>query len=139
MTAKFKTLLKKALNQETIMYIFFGGMTTVISIVIYAVCISAGFNVALSNTVSTIAAVSFAFVTNKLWVFESKDLSIKTTRRELTKFLGGRGLTYLIETGMLIFLVDYLGLHPIICKNFTQIVIIVLNYLISKLVVFKKR
>lgn len=138
MTGKLKKILKKILNRETIMYIFFGGLTTVISVVAYAVCINFGFSVALSNTVSTVIAVSFAFVTNKIWVFESKDLSIKTTRSELVKFVAGRGVTYIIETGLLIFLVDFLGFHPIICKNLTQIIIIVLNYLVSKLVVFRR-
>jgi len=138
LTGKLKKILKKILNRETIMYIFFGGLTTVISVVAYAVCINFGFSVALSNTVSTVIAVSFAFVTNKIWVFESKDLSIKTTRSELVKFVAGRGVTYIIETGLLIFLVDFLGFHPIICKNLTQIIIIVLNYLVSKLVVFRR-
>ena len=132
-------ILKKILSQETIRYIFFGGLTTLISIVIYALCISAGLGVALSNTVSTVIAVSFAFTTNKIWVFDSRDLSRQTTGRELSKFLIGRGATYLIETGLLIFLVDYLGLHPILCKNFTQVLIIVLNYIVSKFIVFRRK
>ena len=138
MIDKLKELLKTALNRETIMYLIFGVMTTIISIVIYTICINYGLGVAVSNTISTVIAVSFAFVTNKLFVFRSTDLSIKTTRNELFKFIAGRGSTYLLETGLLIFLVDILGLHPIISKNFTQLLIIVLNYLVSKLLVFKK-
>ncbi|MCL2564902.1 MAG: GtrA family protein [Defluviitaleaceae bacterium] len=131
-----KKTIEKMLKHETIRYIFFGGLTTAISVVIYSVCIMAGLSVAVSNTVSTVIAVSFAFITNKIWVFGSKDLSAQTTRGELIKFLVGRGVTYAIETGLLIFLVDFLEFHPIICKNFTQILIIVLNYIISKFVVF---
>ena len=130
-------LIKKLLKQETIRYLFFGGLTTLISVVVFVICIKSDFGVALSNTISTVIAVSFAFITNKIWVFGSKDLSVKTTRKELIKFVAGRGATYVIETGLLIFLVEFLGLNPIICKNFTQIIIIVLNYLISKFVVFR--
>ena len=132
-----KKTLEKILNKETIRYIIFGGLTTLISIIVYTVCILAGLGVVAANTVSTIVAISFAFCVNKIWVFESKDMSVTTTRKELVKFLVGRGATYLIETGMLFALVEFMGLHPIICKYFTQAVIIVLNYLVSKFLVFK--
>ena len=132
------SVIEKLMSKESIRYIFFGGLTTVISLAVYTVCIFSGLSVAVSNTISTAIAISFAFCTNKIWVFNSKDLSVKITRKELIKFLAGRGATYVIETGLLIFLVDFMGLHPIICKHFTQVLIIVLNYLVSKFVVFKR-
>ena len=131
------SLIEKFMSKESLRYIFFGGLTTLISIVVYTVCILSGLSVAVSNTISTALAISFAFCTNKIWVFNSKDMSIKTTRKELIKFLAGRGATYVIETSLLIFLVDFMGLHPIICKHFTLVVIIVLNYVVSKFLVFK--
>ena len=131
------SIIEKLMSKESIRYIFFGGLTTLISVVVYTVCILSGLSVAVSNTISTVIAISFAFVVNKIWVFNSKDLSVKITRKELVKFLAGRGATYVIETSLLVILVDVMGLHPIICKHFTQAVIIVLNYLVSKFLVFK--
>jgi len=131
--------MKKIINHETLRYIFFGGLTTLISIVVYSVCIFAGLGVVVSNTISTVIAISFAFCVNKIWVFESKDLSVKTTRNELIKFIAGRGATYIIETSLLRFLVYAMDLNPILCKYFTQVLIIVLNYLISKFLVFNTK
>ena len=132
-----KRLIEKLIKSESFRYLFFGGLTTLISIVVYSACIFAGFGVAISNTISTIIAISFAFCVNKIWVFESRDLSAKTTRKELVKFLAGRGATYVIETSLLVLMVDVMGLHPILSKNFTQVVVIVLNYLVSKFLVFR--
>ena len=134
-----KSLIKiaeKFMSKEALRYIFFGGLTTLISVVVYTLCILSGLSVAVANTVSTLIAISFAFCVNKIWVFKSKDLSTRTTRKELVKFLAGRFATYILETGLLIVLVDFMGLHPIICKHFTQALIIVLNYLVSKFLVF---
>jgi len=132
-----KKLIEKIIKKESFRYLFFGGLTTLISIVIYSVCIFAGLSVAISNTISTIIAISFAFCVNKIWVFESRDLSAKTTRKELIRFIVGRGATYVIETVLLVLMVDVMKLHPILSKNFTQVVVIVLNYLVSKFLVFR--
>ena len=136
MIESFIKLVEKFMSREAIRYIFFGGLTTFISVVVYHVSIFAGLGVFAANTISTIIAISFAFCVNKIWVFKSKDLSRKTTGKELFKFLSGRVATYVIETGLLMFLVYVLSLHPIICKYFTQVIIIVLNYLVSKYLVF---
>ena len=132
-----KSLIEKIIKKESFRYLFFGGLTTLISIVIYSVCILAGLSVAISNTISTIIAISFAFRVNKIWVFESRDLSAKTTGKELIRFVAGRGASYVIETALLVLMVDVMNLHPILSKNFTQVVVIVLNYLVSKFLVFR--
>ena len=137
MIESIKTLIEKIIKKESFRYLFFGGLTTLISIVIYSVCILAGLSVAISNTISTIIAISFAFCVNKIWVFESRDLSAKTTRKELVRFVAGRGAAYVIETTLLVLMVDVMNLHPILSKNFTQVVVIVLNYLVSKFLVFR--
>ena len=130
-------ILEKFMSREALRYIFFGGLTTLISVIVYHISIFAGLGVFAANTISTIIAISFAFCVNKVWVFNSKDLSGKTTGKELFKFVSGRAVTYAIETSLLMFLVYFLDLNPIICKYFTQGLIIVLNYVISKYFVFK--
>jgi len=132
-----KKIIEKLLNRETVTYIIFGVLTTVVSIIVYNMCIDQSMGAAQSNTISTVIAVLFAFVTNKIWVFESRDFSIKIISQEFVKFGGGRVVTYLIETGLLIVLVDMLAFHAKGCKYFTQIIIIALNYVISKFAVFK--
>ena len=137
MIESIKKLIEKIIKKESFRYLFFGGLTTLISIIIYSVCILAGLSVAIANTISTIIAISFAFCVNKIWVFESRDLSAKTTRGELIRFIAGRGAAYVIETALLVLMVDVMNLHPILSKNFTQVVVIVLNYLVSKFLVFR--
>ena len=133
-----KKIIAKLLNRETVTYVIFGALTTLVSISVYTMSINYDMGVARANTVSTVIAVLFAFVTNKMWVFESRDFSIKTTAAEFVKFGAGRVITYLIETGLLMALVDMIGLNAIWCKYFTQGIIIILNYFISKFTVFNK-
>ena len=133
-----KKVVEKLFNKETVTYIIFGVLTTIVSILVYNACIDYGMSTAKSNTISTVIAVSFAFITNKIWVFESRDFGVKTIALEFLKFGAGRVVTFLIETGLLIFMVDMMMLNAKGCKYFTQVIIIVLNYVISKFAVFKR-
>jgi putative flippase GtrA len=129
---------EKLFNKEVITYIIFGVMTTVISIIVFNICVDSGYDEIISNTISTVIAVLFAFVTNKIWVFNSRDYSVKTLASELSKFSLGRLFTFLVETVLLVILVRLLSIPSKISKYITQVVVIVLNYLVSKLAVFRK-
>lgn len=125
------------ITRETILYILFGGLTTIVSLVSYGLLTAAGFGVAMANTFSTVLAVAFAFVTNKLYVFKSTSWAVLTVLRELFSFSAGRFATYLLETGLLVLLVDRLSLPNLICKCGTTVLVMVCNYIISKWVVFR--
>lgn len=135
---KLLTLLKK--YEEVISYLFFGGLTTLVNYIVYLPC----YNIlhlsgAVSNAIAWVVAVAFAFVTNKPFVFKSHDWSAKTALPELTKFVSCRVGSGLLETAIIFVLVDCLKWNGNIIKLLTSVLVVVLNYVASKLVVFRKK
>ncbi len=126
--------------KEQILYVFFGGLTTLINWGAYALC----YNVlGVSNVPSVIIAwilgVAFAFVTNKIWVFESRSFDTKTVMRELWTFVAARLATGLLDLGIMYLAVDVLGGNGNVWKLISNVIVIILNYVFSKLIVFKKQ
>ncbi len=135
---KIKELFTK--YKEQILYVFFGGLTTLINWGAYALC----YNVlGVSNVPSVIIAwilgVAFAFVTNKIWVFESRSFDTKTVMRELWTFVAARLATGLLDLGIMYLAVDVLGGNGNVWKLISNVVVIILNYVFSKLIVFRKQ
>ena len=131
-------LLKK--YEEIISYLFFGGLTTVVNYLVYLPCYNLlGISGAVSNVIAWIAAVAFAYLTNKPFVFKSHNWSAKTVLPELTKFVGCRVGSGLVETAIIFVTVDRLGLNGNVIKIVTSVLVVVLNYVASKLVVFRKK
>lgn len=131
-------LLKK--HEEIISYLFFGGLTTVVNYLVYLPCYNLlGISGAVSNVIAWIAAVAFAYLTNKPFVFKSHNWSAKTVLPELTKFVGCRVGSGLVETAIIFVTVDRLGLNGNVIKIVTSVLVVVLNYVASKLVVFRKK
>jgi len=126
----------KFCNRETISYLICGVLTTIVGFGVFLLCEVLGMHVALSNTISTIAAVIFAYFVNKIIVFRSESWSVKVLARELFVFFTGRFVTYIMETLLLILLVDVFGLPGFICKIFTSVLVVIGNYIISKKAVF---
>ena len=144
-----KKLLQKLITRETILYLVFGVLTTLVNFVIFwAMNRSLGEDYALlSETVAFVAAVLFAFFTNKPFVFESKDWSAKTLSREIPAFFGGRILSFLIEAALVLAARDLLhaGRYELLgidgltlAKAPISVIVVVLNYIFSKLFVFRK-
>lgn len=132
-----KSLLKK--YRDIIIYLFFGVLTTAVSWLIYFPMYNmAGGSATVSNAISWAGAVTFAFVTNKPFVFQSHDWSAKTVLPELMKFVGCRVGSGVAETVILLLTVDFFHWNGNIMKIATSVLVVVLNYVGSKLVVFKK-
>ena len=125
--------------REFIIYIVVGVMTTIVSLGVYYALVFTILNpndaiqLQIANIVSWICAVLFAYVTNRIFVFQSKNRQIL---KEMSQFIGGRFLTLLIDMGMMFFFVTYLGFSDKIIKLIVQVVVFVANYLLSKLLVF---
>jgi len=132
-----RKLFEKFASREVIVYIIFGVLTTIAGFGLYALFLHIGFNVAVSNTLSTFLAILFAYVTNKIWVFNARDYRIRTLTGEFFKFLSSRFVTYVIDTVLLVLLADVFGVNPLIAKAMTSVIVVILNYLISKKLVFK--
>ena len=131
-------LIKK--YEEIISYGFFGVCTTLVNILVYYV-FSHIFN--LSTIISTIIAwilsVLFAYVTNKIWVFKSKSWDKNILIKEMISFFSCRLLTGLLDIAIMYIFVDILKFNDIIIKVLSNIIVIILNYIASKLVIFSKK
>ena len=137
MMQKIRSLLEK--YWDVVTYLFFGVLTTVVNYVIYLPVYNLlGLTAAVSNAIAWVVAVAFAYLTNKPFVFRSHDWSAKTVVPELAKFVSCRLASGVMETVILFVTVDLLGWNGNLWKLVTSVLVVILNYLASKLLVFKK-
>ena len=125
--------------RDVIVYLVFGVLTTAVNYVVYLPC----YNVlrlsgSTSNAIAWVGAVAFAYLTNKPFVFQSHDWSAKTVIPELTKFVGCRLGSGVLETAIIFLTVDVMAWNGNVMKLATSVLVVVLNYIGSKLLVFKK-
>ena len=120
-------------------YLFFGVLTTAVNYLVYLPLYNLlGISAAVSNIIAWVAAVAFAYVTNKPFVFKSHDWSMKTVLPELGKFVGCRAASGGLETVLILLTVDILGWNGNIWKLIISVLVVILNYVSSKLLVFRK-
>lgn len=136
--------------KEIIMYLIMGGGTTVVSWVSYAAFVSVlpitnpDAKVLISNIISWVLAVIFAYITNKIWVFESRIWKPNYILKEVSLFVSSRFLTGLLEIFGVPLLIHLglsqtiFGIEGMISKIFVSILVVILNYVFSKLFIFKK-
>lgn len=121
-----------------ILYAFFGVCTTLVNIIVYYICSYVlNLSTIISTAISWFLAVLFAYVTNREWVFESHVSNTKEVTKEITSFFSCRLLTGLLDTGIMYICVDILNWNDMIIKMISNILVIVLNYVASKLIIFK--
>lgn len=131
-----KNMLEK--YKSILMYLFFGICTTVINIVRYWMFyISLDFPNVLSTIFSWIISVLFAYITNKLWVFESRSFGKKVLVREIATFFGARFISGIIDLAIMFLFVDMLLFPAMIIKFISNIFVVIFNYVASKVVIFK--
>lgn len=125
--------------KEILLYLFFGALTMVVSIGTYWLFSEPlKINVLISNILSWIFAVTFAYITNKIWVFDNVTNSFKELLKEIIGFFSGRLTTLFIEEIILLLFIEKLHYNNMVVKLVAQVVVIVLNYFISKFIVFRK-
>ena len=126
--------------KEMLLYLFFGGLSFIVSIATFA-CFNVGLgkNELIANILSWIITVMFAFLTNRVWVFQSPTDSVQAFIKQMFVFYSGRVITLVVEEVILLVFITWLGFNSILIKVIAQVIVIVLNYVISKLVVFKER
>lgn len=151
--------MKKFFTKEILMYLIFGVLTTVVSWGTYTVFVNiCNMSVFWANLISWVCAVTFAYITNKLWVFDSKSWEVKFVVKEAVSFFASRGVTGVIEIVCVPLLVktsfdnlfynlfDKMGVvmkvlftDGIYSKIVVSFIIVILNYVFSKLIVFKNK
>jgi len=128
----------KFMKTETFKYLFFGVLTTIVSFAVYAVCISQGANVVISNSLAYIVGVIFSYITTKIWVFDNRNFTLKVVFQEFSIFVLSRLFSFFLETACLLILVEKLFIDATLSKVVTSVLVIILNYLTSKFIIFKK-
>lgn len=143
MINKIKSLVKK--YREIIVYLVFGVLTTAVNWLVYSVLVKHfSLSINLSNTTAWFAAVIFAFITNKIWVFGSRKSNFKVLLKEFWLFFAARILSGVFEIGGLNLAVrlgfdqTLFGVKAFLPKIIISFVVVILNYIFSKLIVFKK-
>lgn len=125
--------------KEGLLYLFFGGCTTLINIVIFWLLRLLKIEVYVSNGIAWLVAVFFAFFTNKLFVFESKEGGFKKSLKECVSFIAFRLVSLLFDMGIMYLLIDVLSANEMVSKIIANIFVIIINYVFSKLFIFRKK
>ena len=126
-------------HREAYLYLFFGGLAFFLNVFLFlAIDRLTDLDEVINNTICWIICMLFQYVSNKFWVFEVKDSSSKEVASELTIFTLGRLFTLVVENAIIEVFINQLHYNTAAVKIVAQIVVIVLNYLISKLLVFRK-
>lgn len=132
-------------HKEGMRYLVFGALTTIVNILVYTIfsalilkgLTNESLRVNISEIIAFVAGVSFAYVTNKLYVFDSKTNGIKELFREISSFFGCRVITEIISILMMNAAV-WFSINDILMKVVSNIVVIILNFVFSKIIIFKK-
>ena len=131
-------LMKK--YKSLIFYGVFGIMTTVVNLIVYNLCYyRLGIGNTISNVFAWIFAVTFAYLTNKSLVFESKSWAWDVLKREVPAFVSCRLATGIMDIVIMFICVDIMGWHAMLMKIISNVLVIILNYIFSKLVIFKNK
>ena len=122
-------------DRELVLYVVFGAFTFFVNIAVYFLFEDVlGVNYLISNIIAWFFSVLFAYITNRIWVFESKSPDIL---KEMALFFGGRIFSGVVDTALMYLFRDVMMIGDTISKIVVQIIVIVLNYIFSKLIVFK--
>lgn len=126
--------------QQPILYLFFGICTTIVNIITYYLSAHIlSLSVILSTCLAWLVSVIFAYITNKWWVFESKSLRLKAVIQEFLSFTGCRLFTGACDLLIMLIFVDSLGMDDLFVKIASNILVVVLNYIFSKMIIFKRK
>lgn len=131
-------IISKLLNKETIIYIVFGVLTTAVDYITFAALYyGLQMNEIAGNTIAWALAVAFAYITNKLFVFESKSFALKTLAKEIPSFILARVLSLVVTNAFLVF-AEHISMNMLLAKAVISVAVIVINYIFSKLFIFEK-
>ena len=132
--------LKDPKVMHIIRYLFFGGLTTLLNLGLYALFTRIFiWDENFSNVLAVVISVLFAYITNKLFVFKKHTNSLSELFRECLSFFGGRGLTIALDIGGLYLFYTVIGFPDMIVKVTINIIVVILNYVISRFFVFVKK
>lgn len=131
-----RSFLKKLIASEAIVYLFFGACVTFLNLAIYHGLLAINTQYWLANLVAMIVSKLAAYLTNKVFVFKTKSANLKVFLMEFFRFVLARGFTGIVDFFGLIFLVETLGINDIFSKYIILVIVIILNFILGKKLVF---
>lgn len=135
-----KSLILWCWNNPVMRYIFFGGCATLVNLGTYYILrLTTELSINTANTASVVTAILFAYFTNSTFVFESKASGFKERFSEFVKFVSARLVTMVIEVGGVWLMADILHMNDYIAKFLIQFIVLALNYVFSKFLIFTKK
>ena len=130
--------LKKLLSRETIAYLIFGVLTTLVNIVSFALlCDLLHIPELIANAIAWAVSVAFAYITNRGLVFHSKARGLRSVLREIGLFVGARVLSLGLDEGGMAVCLYALHWHKMAAKIFMNVLVVIFNYIASKLLIFR--
>ena len=133
---KIKALFIK--YREVISYLFFGGLTTVVNYAAYLLTAPFFNTTTIPTAIAWVLAVIFAYVTNRIFVFNSQARGSKVLLREILSFFGARVLSGIVDVGIMWVFADHLGFNDKLMKLASNVFVVIFNYIASKLIIFRK-
>ena len=125
--------------RELILYVFFGGLTALVNWGLYWLLANPlGVPYLWATAIAQIASILFAYVTNRIWVFQSKARGFREVSLEMLRFFGARGVSFFLDLGCMYVGVDLLHINDTWMKLLANILVIIANYVFSKVFVFRK-
>lgn len=124
--------------KEVILYLVFGVCTTLVNIIVYYLCAHPlGMKTVPGTCIAWAVSVLFAYITNKIWVFESRSRDMKEVLREMVSFVSCRIATGVLDLVIMYLCVDVMHMPDMWIKIASNVLVVVLNYLASKLFIFR--
>lgn len=120
------------------MYLIFGVLTTLVNIISFYIMDKCNINLYVNNTVAWILSVLFAYITNKLFVFESKSMEPKVVIKEGLSFFGFRLISYFMDMLCMFIMINIFSIQKMISKIVGNVIVIIANYIFSKLFIFRR-
>lgn len=136
---QIKEIIKKFLTKEVITYGIFGVLTTIVNFITFYIMTNIlSLEENLSNAIAIVVAILFAYVTNRNWVFNSNAVTLKEKLNEFGKFILGRAFSMIVELIGFFVMFNILGIQEFVSKIVISVIIIIMNFFISKFFAFKK-
>lgn len=128
---------RKFMSREVISYLIFGVLTTLVNWVVYGMMVKTGVDYRIATAAAWVISVLFAYVVNKIFVFQSYDMHLSFVIKEVISFTTCRAASGVIEMVLMVIMVSWLNMDEYVSKVLVSVVVVVANYVFSKLFIFR--
>lgn len=133
-----KKIWRKLMSREVISYLIFGVLTTLVNWVFYGSMVKTGIDYRIATAAAWVVSVLFAYVVNKIFVFQSYDMHLDYVIKEVISFTACRVVSGVMELVLMVIMVSWLNMDEYVSKVLVSVVVVVANYVFSKLFIFRK-